>query len=67
MKNTRTRHTPAFTAKVALEAVREQQSVPEIARRYGVCAHQIEKWKREFIERASRRSSSPRFSWTAFS
>jgi transposase-like protein len=53
MKNTRTKHTPAFKAKVALEAVREQQSVPELARRYGVHANQIYKWKREFIERAA--------------
>lgn len=53
MKKTRTKHTPAFKAKVALEAVREQQSIPELSRRYGVHANQIYKWKREFIERAA--------------
>ena len=53
MKKTRTKHTPAFKAKVALEAVREQQSIPELARRYGVHANQIYKWKREFIDRAA--------------
>jgi transposase len=53
MKKNRTRHTPAFKAKVALEAVREQQSVAELARRYGVNANQIYKWKKEFIERAA--------------
>jgi transposase len=53
MKNTRMKHTPAFKAKVALEAVREQQSVAELARRYGLHANQIYKWKREFIERAA--------------
>ena len=52
-KSTRTKHTPAFKAKVALEAVREQQTIPELARRYGVHANQIYKWKREFIERAA--------------
>lgn len=41
MKKTRTKHTPAFKAKVALEAVREQQSIPELSRRYGVHANQI--------------------------
>jgi transposase len=53
MKQTRTRHTPAFKAKVALEAVREQQSVPELARKYGVNANQIYKWKKQFVEQAA--------------
>jgi len=34
MKKTRTKHSPAFKAKVALETVREQESVAQIARRY---------------------------------
>jgi transposase len=58
MKNTRTKHTPAFKAKVALEAIREQQSVSELARRYGVHANQIYKWKKEFVERAALAFSS---------
>jgi transposase len=53
MKKTRSKHTAAFKAKVALEAVREQQTVPELARRYGVHANQIYKWKREFVDRAA--------------
>jgi transposase len=53
MKQTRARHTPAFKAKVALEAVREQQSVPELARKYGVAANQIYKWKKLFVEQAA--------------
>jgi transposase len=53
MKNTRTRHTAAFKAKVALAAVREQDSVPALARRYGVHANQIYKWKKQFIEQAA--------------
>jgi transposase len=53
MKNTRARHTPAFKAKVALAAVREQETVPELARRFGVHPNQIYKWKRHFLDEAS--------------
>jgi transposase-like protein len=53
-KKTRTNHTPAFKAQVALAAVQEQQTVAELSRRYKVHANQIYKWKREFIENAAR-------------
>lgn len=52
-KSTRGKHTAAFKAKVALEALREQQSVAEIARRHGLHANQVYTWKREFVEGAS--------------
>lgn len=53
MKSTRTRHTPAFKAKVALAAVREEESIPELARRYGVHPNQIYKWKRQLLDGAA--------------
>jgi transposase-like protein len=40
-KKTRARYQAAFKAKVALAAVSEQQTVPEIARRFGVHANQV--------------------------
>jgi transposase-like protein len=37
MKNTRTKHTPELRAKVALAAVREGETIPQLAKRFG-CA-----------------------------
>ena len=54
MKKNRTKHSPAFKAKVALAALREQESVAEIARRHKVHPNVIYKWKRQLAENVSR-------------
>lgn len=58
MKKTRMKHSGAFKAKVALEAIQERESIAEIARRYKVHANVVYKWKRELLENASRAFSS---------
>lgn len=60
MKSTRTRHTPEFKAKVALAAIREEDTIPALSKRFGIHATQIYKWKREFLENASRAFSGGR-------
>ncbi len=40
----------AFKAKVALEALREELTLQEIAKKYGVHPNQISLWKKQVIE-----------------
>ena len=52
MKKIRKNHSPAFKAKVALEAAKEERTVAELSREYGVHVNQIRAWKRQLLDAA---------------
>ena len=49
----RKNHSPDFKAKVALEAIREEMTMAELSKKYGVHPTQIGTWKRAAIENMS--------------
>ena len=59
----RKNHSPEFKAKVALEAIREEMTLAELSKKYGVHPTQIGTWKRAAIENMAtaftRKGSAP--------
>ena len=49
-KTKRKRYSAEFKAKVALEAIKGEQTIQELGSRYGVHPNQITNWKRQAIE-----------------
>ena len=52
-KRPRRNHGAAFKAKVALEAMKEEQTLVELSERFDVHPNQITEWKKILMERAS--------------
>ena len=52
MKAKRQKHSGAFKAKVAIEALQERETLAELSKKYGIHPNQITRWKKEFLERA---------------
>ena len=47
MKESRRKHIPSFKAKVALEALKGEETVAQIAARYEVHPNMVTKWKKD--------------------
>jgi transposase-like protein len=52
VKKSRRNHAPEFKAKVALEAAREELTITELSRKYGLHTNQIRAWKEQLLSGA---------------
>jgi transposase len=52
-KRPRRNHSPAFKAKVALDALKGEQTIVELAQRYQVHPNLITEWKKQLLEHAA--------------
>jgi transposase len=52
-KRPRRNHAPAFKAKVALEAIKGELTMVELAEKYQVHPNQITDWKNQLLEHAA--------------
>ncbi len=54
MKTSRRKFNASFKAKVALEAIKDQLTLQDIASKFDIHPSQISTWKREFIKNSSK-------------
>ena len=52
-KRPRRNHSPAFKAKVALDALKGDQTIVELSERYEVHPNLVTEWKKQFLEHAA--------------
>ncbi len=50
MRRPRRNHSPAFKARVALEALKGEKTVAEIAKQFDMHPHQVTAWKNELLQ-----------------
>ncbi len=53
MKQNRRKHNPSFKAKIALEALKGEETTAELASRFEVHPSQVRAWKKALAEGAS--------------
>lgn len=52
MKTNRRKFSGEFKAQVAIETLKERESLAELSKKFEVHPNMISKWKQEFLERA---------------
>ena len=52
-KRPRRNHSPAFKARVALEAIKGEKTLSELAQQFDVHANQISVWRTQLLEGAA--------------
>ena len=53
MSRRRRNHSPAFKAKVALSAIKGDETLSELSRRYEVNSNLIVKWKKQLLDNSA--------------
>lgn len=53
MSRKRRNHSPDFKAKVALAAVKGDETLNELSKRFGINANLIVKWKKQLLENSA--------------
>ena len=52
MKSKRRKFSATFKARVAIEALKERETLSELSRKYELHPNIISKWKKEFLDKA---------------
>lgn len=53
MKTKRKQYSPSFKAKLALESLKEKETLVELSKRFEVHSTMIGKWKQDFLSKAA--------------
>ena len=59
-RNKKKKYDAKFKAKVALEAIKERETLNELAVKYEVSSVMISRWKKEFIENSAAAFETPK-------